>query len=260
MKAHLIFGVLLFLFSCKSDYKLLNKNRDTLEVDIRGYELYQFTMYRDLASDGDKLLHPEFTAVPKTNSTAHEILYILRDPLSNKVIYLTTTSHKYLYRNRGAFNDPIYKQNLIFNDLDYIYFGKESQVMSAGKTNRVSKFSFYNPTGRSYAHNLHVYFTETSNEIIIDSVTNDYALERDRIKKPLVYINEDVFSFKIKFEKVKKAFSYLPRTEENIRSKLPKSVDAILIQGTNVFLKLAGFDNNQGSPFFRDRVRYFEPY
>ncbi len=263
MKRYLFLAIVLhLLFSCKSDYKLLNKNRDTRKIDLTSYKLYQFTMYRDKTSDRDKLMNPEFTAVPKDSSTVHEILYLLRDSLSNKVIYLTTYSHKYLYRNRGVFNDPIYKENLIFNDLDHLYLGKESRevAVSKGDTLHRYKFSFYSPTGRTYAHNLQMYFTEDGEGLSINKVTNNYARERDRIKNPYVRINEDVFSFKIKFKVVAKKYSFLLKNEKNKRTKTTRLVDSIYIQGTNVFLKLRAFDDREGSPFFRNRVRYFEPY
>ena len=206
-------------------------------------------MYRDLVSTHDKLLHPDFTDNEKEGSTIHEILYLLRDTLSNNVIYLTTYSHKYLYRNRGVFNDPIYKDNLIFNDLDHVYLGRESP----------GKFSFYNPRGRSYAHNLHLYFSENGQGIVLEKVTNNYAKERDRIENPYVHINEDVFKFKIKFNAIDKGYSFLPYVDGQ-RTKAPIQVDSMYVQGTNVFLKLNSPLDKRGDPFFRNRVRYVKPY
>ena len=261
MQRNLIIAVLIiFLCSCNVEYKLIKENRPVKEINIGSYKLYQFTMYRDKSTIGDKLIHPEFRAEKKQNSTVHEILYLLRDTLSNKVIYITTDSRKYLYHNRGVFNTPIYRQNLIFNDLDHVYLGKESIEVNPITQNTLNKFSFYDPKGRSYAHNLHIYFTEDQEGIHIDKVTNNYAIKNDRVKTPYIRINEDVFSFKITFKAVDKAFSYLPVNKNKRRSDNPKKVNAILIQGTNVYLKLQDFYNEAGDPFFRDVVWYFEPY
>lgn len=245
----IIIGVVALLCGCNSHYKLLNRDKAILKINLNSYKLYQFTMYRDLASTQDKLLHPEFTDVEQEGSTTHEILYLLRDTLSNNVIYLTTYSHKYLYKNRGVFNDPIYKDNLIFNDLDHVYLGRESP----------GKFSFYNPRARSYAHNLHMYFNENGQGIVLEKVTNNYAKERDRIKNPFVHINEDVFGFMIKFNAIDKQYSFIPYVKGK-RTMLPKQVDSMYVQGTNVFLKLRLPSDDKRDPFFRNRVQYVKPY
>lgn len=253
---------MLLCTSCKVNYKLLNKDKTIQRIDISStYKLYQFTMYRDKAFIKDKLINPEFTAEEKANSTVHEILYILRDTLSNKVIYVTTDSHKYLYRNQGELNAPMYKENMIFNDLDYLYLGKESVTVkeSMGIKDSIHKFSFYNPEGRSYAHNLHMYFTEDEHGIKIDSVTNDYAIEDDRIENPYIVINRDVFGIDIRFTPQGKAYSYNIIENKKRTGKLDK-VKAILVQGTNVFLELNTYSNANGNPFFRNRIKYVEPY
>lgn len=256
----IIIMLMTWVYSCNSEYKLLKDNRPVRTIDISTYKLYQFSMYRDKSSDGDKLTYPEFTANKKPNSTVYEILYLLRDTISNKVIYLTTYSHKYLYRNSGVFNTPIYKQNLVFNDLDHIYLGKESTEVDPITNESLKKFSFYTPNGRSYAHNLHLYFTEDDEGIHLDKITNNYALKNDRVKTPYVRINEDVFSFKIVFKMVNKAYSYVPSANGDKRTTNTKNVSAILVQGTNVYLELDNFKETEGKPFFRDAVWYFEPY
>ena len=230
------------LEGCKAAYV------PTRTIDLSTYTLYQFSMYRDKSASKDKLKHPEFTDRDMGKSTVHEVLYLLIDSNSDRVIYITTYSHKYLYRNRGVFNSPLYNHHLIFNDIDYIYLGRETG----------GKFTFYDPKGVSYAQILHMYYTNTANGIKIDKVTNNYAKEEDRKKHPTVELNKDVFGIDIVFTPVQKQYSYNLVKDGN-RTSVPSKVNALQVVGRNVSLRLQN-PNYDGLPTYKNVIRYIEPY
>jgi uncharacterized protein (DUF488 family) len=59
-----------------------------------------------------------------------EELYLLSHRNTDLVLYLTTTSHKYIYRKADGFlNDPKkFKNNIVLNEIESIYIGRKDTI------------------------------------------------------------------------------------------------------------------------------------
>jgi hypothetical protein len=177
----------------------------------------------------------------------YEELYLLLEKKGNRVIYLTTLSHKYLYHD-GVFNSNFYKQYIPINQIDYIYLGYYDN----------QKLRFYDPHGRSYAQNIVFYYKKNAELLEITNVTNDYALEDDRIANPLVTVNK-VFDLNFKFQK--EQTRKLVYQEVDARNKPLQGktyITALHENGKDVYFEL---DTELPSKYkvFEDRVRLTYP-
>jgi len=190
--------ILILFSSCNSLKNYPQDIKGVSKIELDNYKIYTFKL-RQLIETTDREPKPlKFNnGVDTNNGLVWEMLYILRDSISDKVIYFTTKSHKYIEKGR-VFNSSIYEKYLVVNDLDFIYIGKELG----------NRFSFNFPKGRSHAKEINFFFTEKGNVIKIDSVTNNYAKEESREFKSNVIINDDVFGMDIKFQKENKEYAF----------------------------------------------------
>ncbi|QHI38697.1 hypothetical protein IMCC3317_40910 [Kordia antarctica] len=216
------------------------------KINLNHYDIYTFKLrLQNEISDRNPNALIFANGVDADRGLIHEMLYILRNQNNDSIIYFTTRSHKYIY-DGGVFNDSIYKKYMVMNDLDYIYIGKEEG----------NKFSFYDPHGRTYAHNPTFYFTEKDDVITIDSLTNNYAKEKSRQQKRNLTILDDVFSVSLKFKKENKSYVFaypvgsFPRNGQVVRCS------TIYIRDNDVYLEVEGFEKTWYDPHI-DKVKMF---
>lgn len=246
--------ILTFCLSCKN-YGYLNPEgqSNVKEIDLREYKIYQFSMSRKLDFKGQLLVDNNFFESNGDNNdgVVHEIIYLLRDNNSNQIIYFTTFSHKYLYKNGGIFNSPYYKKYVVVNDLDNLFIGIEQE----------NRFSFYDPEGKSYAQNIHLFFTENQSGIItIDSLTNNYAKEKDRKKTSFIKVEEDVFGIPINFrEQTEKVFVFEHKSNADLKTGIFSNVTHLYIDEKDVYFKYVNDDEDPCYPFYGEKVRFVEP-
>ncbi|WGF92691.1 hypothetical protein [Aequorivita marisscotiae] len=127
-------------YSCSS-----SKNIPVTEtIAISEYNIYVFRLceYRNSYGNERYFLCDE----PCTTNNVQAVdttqiieeLYILRSRANPQdIIYITSKSDKYIQRNRGIFNDTLYKKYIMASDFEYVYFGTITNS---------DKIDFINPT------------------------------------------------------------------------------------------------------------------
>lgn len=174
--------------------------RSSVIKDLSKYKTYVFTLRNTIKTSeaNPKALHFS-NGVDSNKGLTHEMIYLLRDPTTDEVLYLTSKSHKYIY-DGGVFNDSLdfYKRFNVLNDIDNISIGKEKN----------NQFIFLDTKGRDYSTKVVFSFTEKDDVIKIDSISNNYPDEKKRIEEPFVLL-DSVFSTSIKFRNNSKPWVYL---------------------------------------------------
>jgi hypothetical protein len=167
---YIILAVLLvsFSYSCQS----LKFIPVTETIAISEYQVYVFRLCEYRNSYGNKRFFLCDEPCVETDVQADdsiqiiEELYILRSLADPKdIIYITSRSDKYIQRNRGIFNDTLYKKYIMASDLEYVYFGK---IINS------DKIDFVNPT-----ENLSFTFKDDSENcrFILDSIYSETAVK-----------------------------------------------------------------------------------
>ncbi|MAP79568.1 MAG: hypothetical protein CL526_00635 [Aequorivita sp.] len=112
-------------------------------VAISEYEIYVFQLCEYRNSYGNERYFLCTKNEVAKNSQIIEELYLLRSKVNpEKIIYITTKSDKYILRNRGIFNDSVYKQYIIAQDFEYVYFGKLTNNSKMDFVNAQEKLTF----------------------------------------------------------------------------------------------------------------------
>ncbi|MCG2419400.1 hypothetical protein K8089_10225 [Aequorivita sp. F47161] len=177
-----------FSFSCSS-VKFLPV---TDSIDISEYQVYVFRLCEYRNSYGNKRYFLCDEPCEETNVQANdtiqiiEELYMLRSQKSpENIIYFTSKSDKYIQRNRGIFNDTLYKKYIMASDIEYVYFGKITNS---------NKINFVNPI-----ENLSFSFKNGSEkcEFILDSIYSQTAVKNTISNQHLKMKN--LFNVEIQF-------------------------------------------------------------
>lgn len=206
-KTPYLFLSIFILLSCKSAEINDAVIRNSEVKDLSQYHTYVFTLRNVNDTSEDNPIALSFSnGVDANKGLVYEMLYLLRHKTTNEVLYLTTKSHKYIFPG-GVFNDNLnfYNRFNILNDIDNISIGKEVG----------NKFIFLDPHGRKYSTRVVFSFTKVGDVLKIDSINNNYAIKKSRIKTPNIKL-DDVFETSIKFQKNTKCWVYLWE-DENFR-------------------------------------------
>ncbi len=142
----LVLGLISLSYSCRSA-KFIPV---TETIDLSEFEVYVFRLCEYRKSYGNTRYFLCDKPCENTDVQANsdiqiiEELYVLHAKANpEKVIYLTSKSDKYIRRNRGIFNDSLYKKYIMASDIEYVYFGKMKQSGSLNFVNSNEDLSFY---------------------------------------------------------------------------------------------------------------------
>ncbi len=184
----LVLGLVSLSYSCRSA-KFIPV---TETIDLSEYQVYVFRLCEYRKSYGNTRYflcdkpceNSDIQANPDTQII--EELYVLHSKANpEKVIYLTSKSDKYIRRNRGIFNDSLYKNYIMASDIEYVYFGKMKQSGSLNFVNPTEDLSFY---FRQDAENC---------RFVIDSIYSQTVIKNSISNKHLKIF--DLFNVEIQF-------------------------------------------------------------
>lgn len=163
MKKHIliILAVLnICINSCKS-YEATRENISEKIIDtlqLSNFDVYAFKLCKtsSIARKSDysseNLAFPFFELCKDDDALVVEETYLLVPKptvKSNIVIYITSLSHKYLYKGKGVFNCPLFQDKIFIEDVDMVYLGTIEgnqlnfyQNVKNDKNRHVSKWNF----------------------------------------------------------------------------------------------------------------------
>lgn len=139
-KVSVFIAITLFTFSCSS-LKLI-ENDELLEYKkIKKYNITDFKTYvfNICEKYGDTIDNSKrfgectddfFDVAQKKEIRKVEELYLLSHRKTDLVLYFTTTSHKYIYKEPNGFlNDPEkFKNNIVLNEIENVYIGRKDTI------------------------------------------------------------------------------------------------------------------------------------
>lgn len=139
-KILLLICAVIFFSSCSS-LRLVDENEFSKYKKIKRFNVSDFQTYifnicekysDDIASTERFCDCPDdfFEIAQEKKIRKVEELYILSHRKTDLVLYLTTTSHKYIYKEADGFlNDPKkYKNNIVLNEIENIYIGRKDTI------------------------------------------------------------------------------------------------------------------------------------
>ena len=135
----LILFIAQIALSCGSGlYKTSQLHLEDKGVLLKEYKIDNFEVYTyGICEDSEQEINnkrffncPEnFFATERKDTLKVEEVYLLRNKISNLVLYITTFSHKYITKSKGFLNDKkIYEDKIILNQIEYAYLGKIDTV------------------------------------------------------------------------------------------------------------------------------------
>jgi len=128
----------------------------------------------------------------KQDLLVYEELYLFMEKEGGKqrVLYFTTLSHKYIYKN-GVFNSKLYKKHMPINQIDLLYTGYYDD----------EELKFYSPNDNKIL-NINFGYILKDDVLEITKIPNYSAKKRERKYKPTLNISQgDVFGVRMQFEK-----------------------------------------------------------
>ena len=227
-----LFAILLIV-SCKPHFHTTNTvSKEAKSFDLQKFDLYTFQLVKKDTS----AVHPVFVnGQNKTeNDLVYEELYLFLEQNGNRALYLTTFSHKYIYKG-GVFNNKCFLNKISANQIDFIFIGNYDK----------DKITFKNPKNED-VDKIEFYYSKTDNKIKIEKITNNYGYRKDREINPLVDM-DSVFAIDIIYQKDLREFVYQEINQEEIK------VESLSIYSNNLYFGLA--KNEKGKyRFLKDRI------
>ena len=212
MKIVLVAFVALCFASCKSYYRGIYTGdfrsvdpTDTINETFRlaDFDVYVFRLCerqsfnvksRELAQT---MAFPQYGDCENAASKIVEETYLLfpKDNNDDRVIYITTMSHKYLHPQCGVFNCSLFRDKIFIEDVDVIFTGRvvDNQILFYRNTSKLSKQFISRWT-----------FDKNGDMYTILDVT---LAESKSPIKPQMQLSQ-VFSLPIHFNKTEKTFRY----------------------------------------------------
>ncbi len=139
-KILVVISTALFTISCTS-FRIIDKEEmktynNQKNFNVTDFKIYVFNIcekYADDVEGTDRFCEcPEdfFDVAISGKIRKVEELYMLIHRKTDLVLYLTTTSHKYIYKTADGFlNDPKkFKNNIVLNEVENIYIGRKDTV------------------------------------------------------------------------------------------------------------------------------------
>lgn len=133
------------LFSCAT----VKKIPVTETVNISSYQAYVFRLCEYRNSYGNKRYFLCDTPCTATDVQANNDIQVVEELYAfqsntnpEDIIYITSTSDKYIQEDRGIFNDSIYKKYIVVSDFEFVYFGKMTGNGAINFVKPTEKLSF----------------------------------------------------------------------------------------------------------------------
>ncbi|CAL2081536.1 hypothetical protein [Tenacibaculum sp. 190524A05c] len=197
MKNYLILILCLYIIiSCSSPKYVyvdeLSEEYKNTSIRLKDYDLYTFKMVKDtLNTDVPIEKRPFMNSVQsEKNHLVYEELYLLFNKNKRDVLYITTFTHKYIYKD-GVFNHKENDSIVYFNEVEYIFHGVRDTIDN--------ELRFRNP-GNGFLKTLYIGYEHNNDVITLTTVPNVNPIQGIRRKKPIVNLNE-MFGVPLQFKK-----------------------------------------------------------
>ncbi len=225
MKARIFyFGILILLLACQPTFQpIQNVGSSARYFEIVDFDLYTFRLIVEKENCNiptDKHLKFSQKSVLEDDDLIYEELYLLLEKEGNTVLYLTTFSHKYIYKG-GVFNNRHSKTSVSINEVDFLFVG----------TKEKGNVVFKNPKHEDLCE-MQLNFFNENDTLLLRQITNNYPLKK---KNPGKFIEMDsVFSVDIKFIKDERSFTYNDGCKNlSVKSLIRDSDDFVFELETN---------------------------
>ncbi len=229
----LYFIIFLLIVACKPYFYAT----DTVTNELGSFDLKKFDLYTfQLVKKDTALIHPVFTnGLNKTEmDLVYEELYLFLEKKGNIALYLTTFSHKYIYKD-GVFNRDFNFNKISVNEIDFIFVGNYNK----------DKITFKNPK-KEDVDAIELYYSRIGDNLKLEKITNNYGLRKDRDINHFINMNE-VFAVDIVYQKDLRKFVYQQENQEEI------VVESLAINTDNLYFGLAK-NNPRKYKMIRNRV------
>ncbi len=175
-----------------------------------------------------------------------EELYLLIHRETDMVLYLTTTSHKYIYKKPDGFlNDPEkFKDNIVLNEIENIYIGRKDTISG------LIHFPSFKDKNDIILHYDRSKFPEsvllTSGNLA--TAENDYDISEEI---PL----SDVFNQELIYKHNKRmSFKFYRKVKKTLKEEMAMEVDRLLITSKKGKVDVLFGFNNIETPFQYSKV------
>lgn len=230
---YLYICAVILIVSCAPKFHPANRVfNEVISFDLDKFDKYTFQLIKkDYCSN-----HPVFTnGKDKTeDDLVFEELYLLLEKNGNRALYLTTFSHKYIYKG-GVFNNKCLQDKISVNQIDFIFVGNYNN----------EKITFENLKHEN-VDKIDLYYTKINNNIKLEKITNNYGLKKDRDTIPFVDM-DSVFAIDIVYQKDMREFIYQDINQEDIK------VESLSINCKDLFFGLAE-NKREKYRFLKDRI------
>ena len=238
----ILLGLLFSISSCKilfyPEIRVVNpKGKFTLE----DFDLFTFQLVLKKENCDVKEKHLVFAngLLKDDEDLVYEELYLFMEKNGNKVLYLTTFSHKYHFKG-GVFNSDVYDKEIRVDEIDFLHLGYYND----------STIIFYEP-GNNKNDKIEFFYSKNDDVITLNKVTNVYPISKYCKVEPYVRIN-DVFAVELQFKMDQRKFAYFDTC-----NSIP--VVAFLHNGKDLFFEL---DTERDFKYrkLKNRIKYFHLY